>query len=362
MNAVKGAVSKCTVTAAGRVALTRRYFRCPACGSTSYPLDAHLGLASFLSPHATRLACLAAATWSFAVAADRLHELAGLRVDDETLRRHSQRAARALLERREAAMPAAASFSVAAGRTEFTTDGVLAPTRGGWREVKLAVFQKRPDGPACEPDQWATRVLPAATAAVSFARREDGDTFAARWSNWANRLGVAAEPPLTVLGDGAAWIGNRAAEQFPEADPVVDIFHAAEHIGAAARVLFGEGTGASRVWSARVRRRLLGDGWPGRCDAIGELQTGRLSAGGQAAVDALVGYVAGQSGRLGYYARLRGGRSIGSGAVEGLAKRVGHRLKVAGRGWNVSHVDRMATLTITADSSEWDDLWKTSSN
>ena len=62
--------------------------RCPQCGVTAYPADARIGLDGFLSPQATRLACLAAATWSFDVAAERLDEMAGLRLDDETIRRH----------------------------------------------------------------------------------------------------------------------------------------------------------------------------------------------------------------------------------------------------------------------------------
>jgi hypothetical protein len=355
-------VPKVTVTTAGRVTLQRRYFRCPGCGLTCYPLDARLGLGDFLSPRATRLACLAVATWSFAVAADRLDELAGVRIDDETLRRYTEPAAHALLQRRETTLPAADSFAAATGRTEFATDGVMAPSRGGWREVKLAIFQKRPDGLPAEAAEWATRTLPSATATVAFARLEDCDRFAARWGDWAEKLGVMADEPLTVLGDGAVWIWNRAVEQFPKATQLLDIFHATEHVAAAERVLFGEGTGAGRVWTDRVRRRLLGDGWPGLCDAVGELVTPGMSEAGRSSVDELVSYFAGQSSRLGYYARLRSGRSIGSGVVEGLAKRVGRRLKVAGRGWDEGNIDAVATLTIAAHSSEWDDLWKPSSN
>jgi hypothetical protein len=355
-------VPKVTVTAAGRICLLRGYFRCPACGLTVYPLDGRVGLVDFLSPHATRLACLAVASWSFAVAADRLDEIAGVRLDDETLRRHVEPAARALLARREAEMPAAGPFAAAAGRVEFATDGVLVPTRGGWREVKLGVFGKRPDGAPAEPDEWATRRLLAPTATVAFARLEDCDVFAARWGRWAAQLQVTAADPLTVLGDGAAWIWNRAAEQFPHAGQLLDIFHATEHIAAAARVLFGEGTGAGRVWVERVRRQLLGDGWPGMCDAVGELLSAGMTAVGRAAVDDLVGYFAGQSERLNYYARLQSGRSIGSGAVEGLAKQVGRRLKVAGRGWTAANVDPLATLTIAVQGREWDDLWKPSLN
>lgn len=285
-----------------------------------------------------------------------------MRLDDETLRRHVQPAACALLDRREAEMPAAEPFAAAAGRAEFSTDGVMAPTREGWREVKLGLFQKRPDGEPAAPDEWATRDLPVATAAVPFARLEDCDAFGARWGAWAQRLGVTGESPLTVLGDGAAWIWGRAAEQFPNAGTVLDIFHAGEHVAAAARVLFGEGAGAGRVWLGRVRQRLLADGWPGLCDEVGALLTDGMSAAGRAAVDEMVTYFAGQTGRLGYYGRLQAGRSIGSGAVEGLAKRVGKRLKVSGRGWDEENIGPMATLTITVQSREWDDLWRPSRN
>src|SRR5436190_714399 len=141
------------------LALARQSFRCPGCGDPAYPLDGRLGLDGFLSPQATRLACLAAASWSFDVAADRLAELAGVTMDDETLRRHTLAAARELGRRRAAAEPAAGRFAAAAGEVEFLTDGVFAPTRGGWREVKLALFQKRPRGAAAGPEEWATRAL-----------------------------------------------------------------------------------------------------------------------------------------------------------------------------------------------------------
>jgi hypothetical protein len=113
---------------------------------------------------------------------------------------------------------------------------------------------------------------------------------------------------------------------------LLDIFHASEPVVATGRVLFGEETGAGRVWLERVRRRLLGDGWPGICDAVGELLSDGMRETSRAAVDEMVGYFAGQSERLNDCARLRSGRSIVSGAVEGLAKQVGRRMKEAGRG------------------------------
>ncbi len=53
----------------------------------------------------------------------------------------------------------------------------------------------------------------------------------------------------------------------------------------------------------------------------------------------MISYFAKHTDRVGYFGRLRTGRSIGSGAVEGLARRMGRRLKVPGRGRDVGNID-----------------------
>jgi len=244
------------VTAAGRVELVRRSARCPACGLTAYPTDLRVGLDGFLSPQATRLACLAAASWSFAIASDRLDQIAGLRIDDQTIRRHCHEAAADPARRREAAPPVAA-FAKAQGDVEFLVDGVMVPTRDGWREVKMAIFQVRPAGEPAGPGQWADRELPGPTASVASATTADSRAFSDRWAPWAVALGIDPAGDLTVLADGAAWIWSAAAEHFPAAGPVLDIFHASQHIAAAGAGLRGEGTAAAAEWLERGRARLL---------------------------------------------------------------------------------------------------------
>ena len=344
------------MTAAGRVELLRRSMRRPGCGVTAYPADARVGIDGFLSPQATRLACLAAATWSFDIAADRLDELAGIRLDDETIRRHVHRAAARLTKHRDAHPPRAA-FAVARGDVEFLTDGVMAPTRDGWRELKLARFQVRPRGATAGVADWATRELPDPTASVAYATTADCSAFAARWAGWACGLGIEPAGPLTVLGDGAAWIWSAATEHFPAGEQVLDIFHASGHLAAAATGLFGEGTAAAGEWLDQVRAQLLANGWPGLLDRIGATPVEDRTAAGQAALDETIAYFAKHTGRVGYFGRLHTGRSIGSGSIEGLAKRMGRRLKVAGRGWCVKHLDGMATLIVSVDTPEWSGLW-----
>lgn len=343
------------MTSAGRVVAVRRSMRCGRCGLSSHPADDRLGLDGFLSPGAARLACLAAATWSFGVAADRLEQLCGVRVDDETIRRRVHREAAALADRREAEPPRR-EFDAAEGDVEFLTDGVLAPTRGGWRELKLALFVKRPRGEAAAAEAWATRDLPAPTARVAFARLEACEDFAARWGRWAEALGLDPAEPPTVLGDGAEWIWNAADDRFPCAEHVLDVFHASQHVASAAGALFGEGTAEAAAWLDAGRRRLLERGWAGLMDHVGATP-GPATTAGRSALDGMVAYFAKHVGRLGYAARLAAGRSIGSGPIEGLARTMGRRLKAPGRGWLARHVDGMAALVAAVDSPEWDQLW-----
>ena len=221
----------------------------------------------------------------------------------------------------------------------------------------MALYLKRPPGGPAEPEDWARRNLPRPTAQAAYAAVADCEAFAARWAPRAEALGIDPAGPLTVLGDGAEWIWNAAAARFPAATQILDVFHAGEHLAAAAKALFGDGVGEAADWTERGRRALLADGWPGLLDHVGATSAERRTAAGQAGLDDLIRYFAKHTDRLGYYGRLRTGRSIGSGGVESLARRMGRRLKVPGRGWCVDRLEGMSALIATADTTEWDGLW-----
>jgi hypothetical protein len=104
-------------------------------------------------------------------------------------------------------------------------------------------------------------------------------------------------------------------------------------------------------------RALLVDGWPGLLGHVGATPAEGRREAGQAALDEMIVYFANYAKRVGYYGRLRSGRSIGSGAAEGLARRTGLRLKVPGRSSLAEHPDGMAALVVTVDPNEWDGLW-----
>ncbi len=110
-------------------------------------------------------------------------------------------------------------------------------TTGGWRDVKVAVFAKREAGEPAAPGLWDERELPAPTCRAVVAAVEECEAFAVRVRAEADRLGVTAVADVTVLADGVEWIWNLAADVLPQAAGVLDIYHAAEHIGGAARAV-----------------------------------------------------------------------------------------------------------------------------
>jgi hypothetical protein len=307
-----------------------------------------LGVTGFVSPLAQRLVCLAGASWSFGRAAANLKEFCGVAVCDNTIRAvcHAHGGAARDWQRDDPA--AAAAFQDAAGDVEFQTDGTAVNTTEGWREMRLSIFAKRRRGrPARGPGDWEQRGLPAPHVRVIQAGIRTGDQLGPAWRRQARRLGLRETAALTAVADGARWIWGQLAEHLPGAGGVLDIFHASEHLWAAANARFGEGTAEARVWVAARRATLLTGG-----------AAGLLAELAGTAWEGLRTYFAPHQDHTGYAARLAAGQSIGSGLVEGACKQViGRRLKQTGARWKVRRVERLATLCAVLASDQWEAYW-----
>jgi hypothetical protein len=350
------------LTAVGCITLIRTYFVCSwsRCRDSLCPLDGRTGLVGYISPYARRLLCLAGSSWSFDTARAHVQAFCGLSVSDELIRQITLGEGPPLEAWQQTAPEAPAAFAQAQGEVEFETDAVKVNTTEGWRDAKIGIFAKRQRGLSAESSQWSTRTLPKPTARWAFAAVEESQTFARRWGATAQRLGVnPLSADVTVLGDGADWIWNRAAEQFPNAAGVLDAFHAAEHIADASKAYLGEGPVAQEQ-SQRGRDRLLSDGYAGLVEWLGELQACPLPAGADgAALGAMMNYFAGHQERLNYAVRLHRGQSIGSGMVEGAAKNmIGRRLKANNARWLPANVNRMGIICSALYSQSWDVYWE----
>lgn len=283
--------------------------------------------------------------------------MCGWHISDERLRKACQDEARRIADWQAKNPTATEAFTKASGVIEFQTDAAKVNTDTGWRDMKIAIFAKRPLGPSATPEEWNERHLPKPSARVAFAAIECIDTFAPQWRQWMQRLKIPTYASISVLGDGAEWIWDHAQAQFPGASGLLDIYHASEYISDAAKALFGEGTPEAATWLDEGRQALLADGWWGICEHVGKALSSEAPERHQA-VEGMLSYLAKHTERLNYRLRLHQGKSIGSGMVEGAAKNlVGKRLKQTGARWKVENANKMAELCCLNYSSLWANYW-----
>jgi hypothetical protein len=243
--------TKTIQTVLGAVELRRAYYHCTECGRGVVPRDEDLGVAgASLSPGLRKMAARVAAHAPFAKAADLLADLAAIRLNPKRIERSAEADGGAAAARITAESAAIASGRVAvlADRVDRATppdklyiaiDGTGVPMVGAavagrpgkypdgrarTREVKLAALftQTRTDDegrPVRDPD--STTYLASFAPATEFATLVHAE---------ARRRGADHTRQLVVLGDGAPWIWNLATQIAPEATPIVDLYHAREHL------------------------------------------------------------------------------------------------------------------------------------
>jgi hypothetical protein len=299
-----------------------------------------------------------AADVSFAKTAEHVKSLAGVVVATETIRKHCERKAAAVARWQARETDSAGIFRGAAGQWEFAVDAGKVNTRErGWRDLKIAVVQKREAAEAAGPDQWQTRDLPAASAQMMWAEIAASKHFRRNWRPRLKRLGLGAMANLHVLGDGASWIWKSADRALSGCGQTLDIYHACERIADAGKTLFGEETPAATAFFERGRSLLLADGWSGICQLVGEEYAREDTPLRRKVLERMTRYFAAHLTRLNYRDCLARGQAIGSGVVEGGAKTLGLRLKARGARWQHKNAQAMAALVCVRHGKAWSKFW-----
>lgn len=317
-----------------------------------------IGLDGLLSPRLQEKLCHLAADLSFAKTAEHLASLLGVGLADETVRTHCERKAAEIARWQATETASAETFKEAPGALEFTVDaGKVNTLEGGWRDLKIAVAQKRPTAAAASPEQWQSRELPKATAQVMWADIAESKRFRRNWRSRLKRLGLRAMADLHVLGDGASWIWNSADRALTGCRQTLDVYHACEHIADAGKALYGKETPEALAFFERGRALLLAEGWHGVCRLVGAEYEHEDVPSRRAILEPLIGYFSAHLTRLDYRARLARGEAIGSGVVEGAAKTLGLRLKARGARWRHKHARTMAALVCVRHSQAWTEFW-----
>lgn len=342
-------------TVCGPMRYERPRYRCRPCRQEWSPADHTLGVAprARLSAGLDEwLADLGAAT-AFAPAAGLLERLTGLRVSAETVRQHSEQQGAALEAAPQAAIAqvqatgeAAEAVDAAPGTLVIEADGVLVRyRRSEWHEVKVGLVAGCVDGLLQAPSYVAAREAAAVFGPrllTEAARR--GALAVVRWEGARTGAGLAILRRVVVLGDGAPWIWNLAAEHFGERVEILDFYHASQHLWALAHALYGPGTAAAAAWATARLHTLRHVGGEALLQALRRLRP--TTAEAQEVLRRERSYFRTNVTRLAYPTYAEQGLPLGSGAVESAAKHlVQLRLKRPGARWSPAGAQALLTLS-----------------
>ncbi len=261
-------------------------------------------------------------------------------------------------------------------RLYIELDGVLARMRRGsvpmeqeerhrqgdvYREIKAgAVFraERGPKRSELVPEVYVDTPAPGSMRYV--ARRTAKGGFDWLLYHLAVEAGLEHAQQVVVLGDGAPWIWNLAAEHFPGAVQIVDLYHAKEHVWDVAHAVFGGATKASTAWATPACSLLEEGRMSELVSAIAALppippEPGQARSIPERAVD----YFTTNAERMRYPVFRAQGMHSGSGEASAACKTiVSTRAKRSGMRWTPEGLDALLPLRTSVLNKAYDSLWE----
>ena len=202
----------------------------------------------------------------------------------------------------------------------------------GWKELKVGGIGQIELAPSRDPLTGDVLDLAHTVANTYVAHLGGPEVFGQQlWAEAQARCWSQAAETI-VLGDGAPWIWNLAAEHFYDSMQIVDWYHAKQHLAQAANLIHGEGTPAAQMW-LKTQETVLFEGHAERvADCLAhQAKTKRKVA---KELRAQAGYFRENQRRMQYLERREEDFPIGSGLAESGCKQFRARFTAAGMRWS----------------------------
>ncbi len=365
--------SKPVLTAVGAVEVSRPYDRCAHCQQGQFPVDRELDIENTeFSPGVRRMQAMVGQEAPFDQGREQMKVLAGLEVTAKSVERTAEGVGAEIAQREQGTIQKALPLDlpVVAGEPipilyvqmdgtgvpvvkketvgrQGKVDGQAAHTR----EAKLGcVFtQARWDQegyPIRDPD--STSYTGAIECAEEFGRRLYAEACKRGWSRAQKKV---------VMGDGAEWIWNLAAEHFPGAIQIVDIYHARQHLWELARALYPNDAAQQKAWMKFHQKGLLDKGKiPKLVRALRAIESGSPPVAEKIRTE--TAYFERNAERMRYPAFRRQHLFVGSGVIEASCKTViASRLKRSGMFWTVRGANAILALRCCYLNGRFEDYW-----
>ena len=365
--------SKPVITAVGPVEVSRPYYLCPHCHGGQFPVDAQLDIEKTeFSPGVRRMQALVGQDAPFDHGRQQMKRLADLEVTTKAVERtaealgadvarHEQEAIRKAL-RLDLPVVTGEPIPVLDVQMDGTgipvvkkeavgRQGKIAGQPAHTREAKLGcVFtQATWDGkgyPIRDPD--STTYTGAIECAEAFGRRIYGEAYQRGWSRAQKKV---------IMGDGAEWIWNLAAEHFPGAIQIVDLYHARQHLWDVARTLHPNDEVKQKAWMKIHQKRLLDEGKIAKL--VGLLRS--IPSRHPEVVEKIrseADYFERNAERMKYPKFRRQHLFVGSGVIEAGCKTViASRFKRSGMFWTIRGANAILALRCCHLNGRFEDYW-----
>lgn len=366
--------TKPVLTALGPAQVCRPYYWCPDCHAGQFPADVELDIEKTeFSPGVRRMQAMVGQDDPFDHGRQAMKVLAGLEVTAKSVERTAEVLGADIAQREQEEIQQALQLDlpVVAGQPiailYVQMDGTGVPvvkketvgrpgkTEGQpahTREVKLGcVFTQttwdKKGYPIRDPD--STTYTGAIETAGAFGKRLYREAWNRGWSRAQKKV---------VMGDGAEWIWNLAAEHFPGAIQIVDLYHARQHLWELAHRLYPEDGGKPKGWMKVHQKRLLDRGKIEKL--VGALRTIKSDSPEVAEkIRTEANYFERNAERMRYPKFRRQHLFVGSGVIEaGCKKVIASRLKQSGMFWTVRGANAILALRCSWLNDRFEDYWE----
>lgn len=377
------------MTVNGEITVERAYYW--ARGGGVFPADAGLNIDSYgFSPGAREAVTMLGMTTEFRGAARTAKRLGGINLCAETVRRVTLLEGRRIAEAAHdgALKPSFTPEQMVTGpatapgptRAYLGVDGVLVPT------VTQGEKDKRRSAHAARRAQRGragignSRPLPARRPGSDqrykemklgyfydqrgehrhvFATSGDHACFGTLLKEHAGRLGFARAQERVSLTDGADWIKWEIYNNTPALTArLLDFYHLAQHVHAAALACLGD-TPAAKAWAGARMSEFKHTGAAEPLAAIDALGKQVRAASKRESLRRLRNYVTRRLDMLDYPGALARGWHIGSGPTEAMCKNLTLRLKQSGMKWDADHAAAIMGVIALYESHQAPAYWAT---
>lgn len=344
------------------------YYHCRHCHRGQQPWDAALKLGPrHVTPGAEEAITLAGLLTSFGQAAkSTLIKLTGIRVSESTVQRVTEDAGEKLGQR----LTAKETFGPAqtwrwqrdaAGRScAYTSvDHVSVPQQG-------------PDGAKAESRMAAVAMIYNPQSDHDEAHPRGGcparflsglyelDQLGLQLRRQAAQVGWDEAQQQLAVSDAGHGLEDFAFKNFPLAEPILDFYHASEHVAALAAAYHPDDTAAAAAQKADWCHQLKHAGGAALLATWEQLDVRRWAPWRREVYRQQVQYFRHQQHRMDYPRYVANAWQIGSGPVESGCKRlVTLRLKGAGMRWGPRGTDTLCHLRalLLCHPDQWNDYW-----